>query len=388
MPEPFLAITICATESYQYAMTAQARAIHANLRHLTHPIALVLVGDDKLKEIEKIYRNLFAERLKIERIAGFKERAGDANYKNGAQLLIAQMRSAAFARARSLGATLCWSFDSDVVPKSALCYETLAWILAMPGNFYGVAISPYPSQGGGDLLCGRGTPEHPIFQDFRPEERAIPEALQKDIDANKAELAKCTSGPPPKELIERASELNRQIEQCPPKGNVFEVNSKFGWKRRGWLSAAYPGLGRGSIVPSDWCGFGNTLLSARALDECDFLGYEGAGTEDLFIVWHRWHQNGIRIGAALHEPSMHVSRRADGKYFVSQPRFVTDADETAGECVGHIRIMPRPFYSHEIGEVFDPANDGNPIPPKDRPAPAPAAAAPEPTPAPPADPPK
>ena len=382
MPDS-LAVTICATEKYQYAMAAQTRVIHANLRHLTHPIAIVLVGDEGLKDVADDYENLFkgSQNVKVHRIGGFKERTGDQNYKNGAQLLIAQMRSAAFAKARSLGATLAWSFDSDVIPKSAACYAVLRWLLDWPGAFYEVAISPYPSQGGGDLLCGRGTPEHPIFQDFRPEERKIPEALQKEIDDNKAALAKITSGMPPKELLDIASELNKKIEQCPPIGNVFEVNAKSGWKRRGWLSAAYPGLGRGAIVPSDWCGFGNTLMNARALDECEFVGYDGGGTEDLYVVWHRWHQNGIRIGAVLHEPSMHVSRRSDGKYFISQPRFVTDADESAGECVGHIRIMQRPFYQHERGENFDSTNDGNPVAPKDRtkaPDPAPPAAAPAP----------
>ena len=384
-----LAVTICATKKYQYAMVAQARTIHANLRHVEHPIVIVLVGDSGLKEIEDLYKALFKGKTNVsfERRAGFEANAGDLNYKNGAQLLIAQMRSEAFAVARTAGATLCWSFDSDVIPKTACCYRTLKWILDMPGSFYEVAISPYPSQGGGDLLAGRGTPEHPIMQDFRPEERAIPPELQKRIDDNKAAIAKLKPGEQPaKEIIEEATELNKKIDECQPIGNVFQVNAKSGWKMRGWLSQAYPALGRGVIVPTDWCGFGNTLLGRRPLDECEFAGYEGAGTEDLFVVWHRWHQIGIRIGAALHEPSSHVSRRGDGKYFMSYPRFVTEADETKGECVGHLRIMQRPFYQHEKGEKFDAMNDGNPIAPADRPKVVPAAV-PAPSPGKPAEPP-
>jgi hypothetical protein len=205
------------------------------------------------------------------------------------------------------------------------------------------------------------------MQDFSTKERIIPEDLAKRMAAS--ELAMAAIKPPAmpsKELIDELTAINKAVGECPPNGNVFEMNAKHGWRRRGWLSAAYPALGRGAIVPTDWCGFGSTLLTRRALDETDFLGYEGAGTEDLFVIWHRWHQIGIRIGSALHEPSGHVSRRADGKYFYSQVRFVTEGDEAKGECVGHIRTIQRPFYSQEPGELFDAANDGIPVAPKDR----------------------
>ena len=383
-----LAVTICATARYQYAMKAQARAIHANLCRHAGPIAIILVGDEGLKAIEKTYRELFADGsgqagalkagVEVIRIAGFEEVKGE-NYKNEAQLLIAQMRTAAFARARSWGASIVWSFDSDVIPKSSDCFRTLRWILEIPNSFYEVAVAPYPSQGGGDLLTGRGTPENPILSDYADHEREIPADLAAAFAAGKAEIEaiKPPAAPSP-ELIAKVSEIRRKIGECQPKGNVFEMNSKNGWRRRGWLSAAYPGLGRGVIVPTDWCGFGCTLLSRRALDECDFLGYDGGGTEDLFVVWHRWHQVGIRIASAIHEPASHVSRRKDGKFFVSTVRFVTDADESKGECVGHLRTIQRPFYAHDAGERFDRVNDGIPIAPEDRQAPAPAAVAPAP----------
>lgn len=379
-PEKIIAVTICATERYQYAMTAQARAVHANLCRLTNPIRIILVGDKKLENIEKLYRKLFErakEQVRVVMIQNFTEQKAE-NYKPSAQLMIAQMRTAAFQAARTEGADFCWSLDSDVIPKTADCFRTLSWILEMPNAFYEVAISPYPSQGGGDMLTGRGTPEHPISQDYGNDERAIPEELQKRIDGNKAAIdalvkiaqeAKKPFPDLPKELRDEAGAIDKAIGECPPRGNVFEMNAKNGWRRRGWLSAAYPGLGRGSVVPTDWCGFGSTLLTRRALDECDFAGYDGGGTEDLYIIWKRWHQVGIRIGAALHEPSSHVSRRKDGKYFMSYVRFVTDADESKGECVGHLRTEQRPFYCHDAGELFDPANDGNPMAPQDRPKP-------------------
>src|SRR5580693_4096971 len=178
-----LAVTICATKSYQYAMQPQAQAVLANLRHLAHPVNVILVGDSKMKKIADLYADLFREKpdWKVETIEGFEEKDGDLNYKNDAQLLIAQMRTAAFSRARALGADLCWSLDSDVLPKTSACYRTLRWLLDMPDGYYGVAISPYPSQGGSGFLTGRGTPEHTILQDYQPEERRVPAELQKRV---------------------------------------------------------------------------------------------------------------------------------------------------------------------------------------------------------------
>src|SRR5579859_3989777 len=162
-----LAVTVCATKRYQYAMTAQARVVHANLRSFPGTIAIVLVGDKNLKPIADLYDVLFSkakeeERFSVISIGHFQEKPEAAPYKNEVQLLIAQMRTAAFCAARAFDADLCWSLDSDVIPKSASCFRMLRWILEIPDRYYEVAISPYPSQGGGDsMLCGRGTPEHP-----------------------------------------------------------------------------------------------------------------------------------------------------------------------------------------------------------------------------------
>ena len=360
--EETLAVCICATQNYQYAMEAQARMVHANLHRLKHKIVLILVGDEGMKKIAELYTSLFGERLKIERIAGFKE-LGAENYKNEAQLLIAQMRTAAFARGRQVGATFCWSLDSDVIPKTSACYATLRWLLDIPGAYYEVAIAPYPSQGGGDFLTGRGAPENPIFEDFKLEERKVPAELLARKEANDAKLRATPPGHPPAEAdVMESQEIRKAVQACDPVGNVFEVNGKMGWRARGWMSAAYPALGRGAFVPSDWSGFGCTLMSARALDECDFLGYDGGGTEDLFVNYQRWQQVGIRIVSAIHEPAYHVSRRkADGKYFLSWVRWVTEFDQGKGECVGHLRTFNKPWYGHSAGEKFDKDNDGHPM---------------------------
>ena len=51
---------------------------------------------------------------------------------------------------------------------------------------------------------------------------------------------------------------------------------------------------------------------------------------------------------------------------MSMIRFVTDADDGMGECVGRIRTLQRPFYAQDKGVKFDPANDGIPTAPADR----------------------
>ena len=374
--EEKLAVTICATSSYQYAMIPQARMVHANLRNIKIPVVIILVGDKGLKKVAEYYDRLFnsglptgdAARVKIVELCEFTQIKEGVPYKHQVQLLIAEMRTAAFAAARTYGCTHCWSLDSDVIPKTADCYATLRWILEIPGAYYEVAISPYPSQGGGsNLLAGRGSPQNNIFQDFIEKERTIPADLQQRLKAHRDE---CAAIAPPQipsaELLQRGEALQKEIDGCPIEGNVFHANAKHGWRRRGWTEAAFPGLGRGVIVQSDWCGFGCTLLGPRALNECEFHGYDGSGTEDLFVVWWRWHQVGIRIGCALHEPSHHVCRRKDGKYFTAIVRFVTEGDEDKGEGVGHLRVLHRPFYDHRPGEEYDQRNDGQTSTPEER----------------------
>jgi len=56
--------------------------------------------------------------------------------------------------------------------------------------------------------------------------------------------------------------VDKRIEKYPPKSNVFVANGKK-WRRRGWFDFAYPAIGKGAIVPSDWCGFGATMMNKK-----------------------------------------------------------------------------------------------------------------------------
>jgi hypothetical protein len=99
------------------------------------------------------------------------------------------------------------------------------------------------------------------------------------------------------------------------------------------MDFAYPGIGKGAIVPSDWCGLGCTLLSAKALALAEFSGYDGRGTQDLFLCWHRWHPAGLRIACVPHCVADHVKRDKDGKIVHYRAYH-----ETEGEYRGHLRV--------------------------------------------------
>jgi len=130
----------------------------------------------------------------------------------------------------------------------------------------------------------------------------------------------------------RLQRLSERVKESEPDGNIWDVIAKYGWRRRGWFDFAYPGIGRGSIVPIDWCGMGCTLMSQRALALADFNGYNGGGTQDLFLCWHRWHPAGLRIACVPHIACDHVKRRGDK---IEHLRAFHEAD---GEYRGHLRV--------------------------------------------------
>jgi hypothetical protein len=110
------------------------------------------------------------------------------------------------------------------------------------------------------------------------------------------------------------------------------------------MDAAYPGIGRGSIVPSDWCGLGCTLLSKKALAHADFTGYEGKGTQDLFLCWHRWYPAGLKLACVPHIVCDHIKRKpseapADAPEIIHYRAY----HETEGEHRGHLRVRQQAF---------------------------------------------
>lgn len=336
-----IAITICATKSYTYAMIAQARRVVANIVSAgIGPGVLALVGDGskELKAVRQYYEGALPEGWKLILAEDRNYVEGGANYKEQAQLLIAAMRSDAFAIARKFSVDYCWSLDSDVLPP-ANALRCMLQTLEFDARYYSIATCPYPNAG---FLGGFGTRLNPIAEDFTMEERLVPWKLKRAVEACEGRLKTAVGVPREKEL-KRITRLREKIRACPADGNIWQVTAKHGWRRRGWLDNAYPAIGIGAVVPSDWCGFGCTLMNREALALASFEGYDGRGTEDLFVCWHRWNPAGLRLNVITHCPCDHViwekKKGGDEKKYVHHIAF----HEPDGEYRGHLRVRQMPW---------------------------------------------
>jgi len=264
-------------------------------------------------------------------------------YKENAQLIIARIQQKAFSLARELDCDILWSIESDVlVPPNAL--KVLIQAIEFDDGYYGIAMVTYPN---GQFLGGRGSPQHQIAEDCKQSERIIPAEIKKQIkkrEERSKELFDKKEKPKDSEIKEW-EELDKKIKSCPPRGNIFELQSK-GWKQRGWMDSAYPATGRGAMLPTDWVGLGCTLMNKKALSLATFEGYELKGTQDLFLCWSRWHPAGIKMCVIPHILCSHVKRKVgeDGKR-TDEIEIHEAYHELTGELVGHIRWRPRKYIN-------------------------------------------
>jgi hypothetical protein len=344
-----LAITVCATSSYCYAMKTLASRVASNLASAkwTEP-GIAIISGDKSKEVKQAvsdWQDALPKNWTVLHVPAGNENPAAANYKKEAQLLIGKLRSAAFTAARREHADFCWSLDSDTLPPSN-ALRCMLDMLRFDDGYYSVSTCPYPN----DLfLGGRGTQFSQIAPDFYESERVLPDDLKAEIEALKKEAEESAKTDPdkitepPKEWQERKKRVEERVRECPPDGHIWQVIGKHGWKQRGWLDHAYPGIGKGAVVPSDWCGFGCTLMNKEALSLANFEGYEGSGTEDLFIVWHRWWPAGLRINAITHCPCDHViwSKKKGGS--AEEYTLISSYHEMHGDAIGHLRTKKQPW---------------------------------------------
>lgn len=366
-----LAIGICATKNYAYAVNAQSISVQScifeylrskKLDSLDLHIILASDGCEKMENLEKKYvQLLFSPKIKLT-IHKIIHDIDDNNkgYKEKAQKIIALLRTSVFSTAKSLGVDYCWSLDSDILPKpnSLISMEDA---LVFDSGYYSVACCIYPSQGGGPFLCGRGSVTEPIAKDIYPFEKTVSKKISNRILQIDNKIKKST------ELLKKEFKFEttqilkvlykkqyfwkKYVEKRigPDVSNVFALNSK-GWKKRGWFDFAYPALGKGAIVPTDWCGFGCNLINNKALNYIDFHGYEGKGTEDLFIVWNRWFPNNIKLVALPHCPADHVvrikSKSTDKPSLVKELVHIMTSHETDGEFEGHLRQARKQFTEY------------------------------------------
>ena len=340
-----LVVTVSATANYCYAMRTLGRRVAANIAAwgMTEPGLAIIAGDNsrQVKDAAKEWKDALPADWTVQHLNVAEENKDDPNYKKAAQMLIAKLRGAAFAEARRHSPEYCWSLDSDTLPP-ANALRCMVDMLHFDQGYYGVSTCPYPNEA---FLGGRGTPQNPIAEDFLESERTLPEELVTEKGLIEAELKRLNDEKAkelPPELVERRKKWDEAMKKCPPKGNVFALNA-LGWRRRGWLDNAYPAIGRGAVVPSDWCGFGCTLMGPRALSLANFEGYDGQGTEDLYVVWRRWWPAGILINVIPHCPCDHViwskKKGGDEKEYV----LIQSCHETQGECIGHLRTTKHPW---------------------------------------------
>lgn len=373
-----LSIAVSATKSYLHAWPQCVRAIAAAAGH--HEEAHFIFATDESEEAKAAFslaRGLLPEGWKATMLALKLGDDSSANYQQEAQMRIAALQGATFAFARKIRADRLLSVESDnIIPADAL--RVLEWTLDMPtadgSPYYDVAAATYPN---GLFLGGFGTPQNPIAEDFKPSERKVPARLSACMKACEDRLSgktvplwtsdeamkadekhpwRSATWMPIEErgrtvsiersnfqrlVLEREAKrmgrLNARIKKCAPDGNIWQVTAKHGWRRRGWLDFAYPGIGRGAVVPSDWCGLGCTLLSKKALAHADFTGYDGHGTQDLFLCWKRWYPASVRIACVPHIACDHVKRRGD------KIEHLVAFHETDGEHRGHLRVRSQPW---------------------------------------------
>lgn len=345
-----LAIATAATKSYLHAFPSCIRSISAASAH--HEKAHFIFATDESKETKGAEEMLRQElpagwEITTIRMKGMEDDAKD--YKHAAQLRIAALQGAAFHCARAkVRADMLWSVEADnIVPANAL--RILEWTLAMPTAdgtpYYDIAAGTYPN---GLFLGGFGTPQNHIAEDFLPHERKLKPRLKLLLDRSELRLNYLHTDKDPaivgslkEKSIEkeqkRMGRLRERVKKSPPDGNIWDVTAKHGWRRRGWMDFAYPGIGEGAIVPSDWCGMGCTLMSKRALALADFAGYDGGGTQDLFLCWQRWHPAGLRIACVPHVACDHVKREGDQ---INHYRAYHEQDPAYR---GHLRVRKQPW---------------------------------------------
>ena len=343
-------IIIAGTTSYLNVAEACVRRVEAALFHARkrREIDAVWIGvtDEAGKDA---MADILPDGATVKTIS-IKE--GGKRYKEESQLLIANLQQVGFRESIRQDVDRCWIVEPDIlVPHNAL--SCMMDMLEFDDGYYDVAFVTYPSHSGGMFLGGYGDPCHPIAEDFLTEERDVPKELMEKLEKAEKDLQENKDEKLAEEKAKALSDVREEVKKCPPKGNVFKLNSEK-WRRRGWLDNAHPGIGRGAVLETDWTGLGCNLLSREALALASFDGYDGKGTQDLFLNWRRWKANDLRFCVITHTVCEHVVSANDGDRRVH----AFAHHEPQGECKGHLRVQHRPYYRFDGHDAFDEKNTG------------------------------
>lgn len=330
-----ITIATYGTKNYVGILTHVYRKIAAAANHVQE-VRIVHAGDG-----EPATQDVFNEACKELPVKWIKKYLSVVSSEptkgtNESNILIAKLQGATFDYARLHDADLFWSVESDVlVPADAL--KMSEWVLNMPDNYYDVAMVTYPNQ---LFLGGRGEPRNPIYENETVEERELSKELlelknQLDEEGNGYNERK---EEPLDEWKKKIEYFRDEVKKCKPKGHVWQLNGEFGWRKRGWLDYAYPAVGRGAILPTDWVGMGCTLISKRALKVSSFEGFNGGGTQDLFLSYHRWWPCQYRLCVITHTLCDHVKPNDKGEltHYMAY-------HEQYGDAQGHLRMRSQPW---------------------------------------------
>jgi hypothetical protein len=349
-----IAIGIIGTGNYWYASNALARRVADAVRAAkgVAEVVLVVVGD--VDERVEQAGELICNRLHTVRgvavkheVIGMDDLTFGDPYGKETQISIARMWQEAFDFIKMQGgADYFWCIEADVLPADN-ALRCMLDSLKFDDGYYSISMATYPSQGGGSFLGGFGTARNPIAEDFVEEERELTEeykALKQEFEEKAAAKKESPDAVDDDILSALQDKLRQTFRELKIKGNVFEMNGK-AWRRRGWLEHAYPAIGKGAMVPVDWVGMGCTLLNKQAFELASFSGYHGAGTQDLFLCWHRWHPAGLRMVTLTHCPCSHVvrERKKNGEQDFKSLYMLRAFHEPDGEFKDHLRWVKEPW---------------------------------------------
>lgn len=345
-----LAITTYCTDSYAYAIEAQIPLCISAIKYAKinpEELLFIMVGDNS-KNVDFAF-NLYEK--SITDLGGLAERIildikcnKNASHEKNSNLVIAKMQNAAWQRAKIWGAEAIWSLESDILPQPN-SLRTLLDAVSFDNGYYDVAMNTYPNS---EFLGGHGSHNKWINPSTLPEERNIPESLKMLLKEKEDRIIFLQKNniKPSEEEIKNWQQIEKKIEECPSE-NIFALNAK-GWRKRGWLSSAYPAIGLGAMLPTDWVGLGSTLITRKALELANFSGYDGGGTQDLWLCWKVWYPANIKMSVITHSICSHVKRKpakyalADSKMhgpFIGSHLVIMRAShETDPNFFGHLRM--------------------------------------------------
>lgn len=334
-------VTIYATDLHSYALPQQAARTAACLCDAEIKEGLIIIVTDGSKNASKgvkAYTEAMPEGIEVKHLTISITTELKASYDNNPELLllIAKLQHTAWTAARKLRPRFVWSLESDVMPPPNALTVMLDCLNFDKGRVYDIAMCTYGNQG---FLGGRSIPGHWIAPDIYEDEREIPPELRAEMDARTKAIEELNTEKKEAtpEQIEGWRDLDKRVRETPAKGNIHTLNGQQ-WRRRGWLENAYPGVGWGAIVPTDWVGLGCTLLSARALNSAHFEGYQGTGTQDLWLGENCWAK--LNKCVIPHALAHHIKRdKADP----SKIDVLFARHEQQGEYVNHPRVSPLPW---------------------------------------------